>query len=51
MDRRTGYAKGYALIQYEQFEEAESAIKHMNDAEIYEKKISVNWAFLTNALK
>ena len=30
MDRKTGYAKGYALIEYENFEEAETAIKEMN---------------------
>jgi RNA-binding protein 8A len=30
MDRKTGYAKGYALIEYESFEEADSAIKEMN---------------------
>ena len=45
MDRRTGYAKGYALIEYENFEEAEQAIKQMNGEEIYEKKVNVDWAF------
>ncbi len=45
MDRKTGYAKGYALIEYESFEEADSAIKEMNGEEIYEKKVLVDWAF------
>jgi len=30
MDRKTGFAKGYALIEYANFEEAQSAINEMN---------------------
>ncbi len=45
MDRKTGYAKGYALIEYESQEEADAAIKEMNGEEIYDKKIVVDWAF------
>jgi RNA-binding protein 8A len=45
MDRKTGYAKGYALIEYANFEEAQTAIKEMNGEEIYDKKVKVDWAF------
>ncbi len=45
LDRRTGYAKGYALIEYASFDEASSAIKEMNGHELYEKKMIVDWAF------
>ena len=45
MDRKTGYAKGYALIEYANLEEAEEAIKNMNGEEIYERKVKVDWAF------
>ncbi|KAM7480806.1 hypothetical protein LguiB_005389 [Lonicera macranthoides] len=34
LDRRTGFVKGYALIEYEHFEEAEKAISVMDGAEL-----------------
>lgn len=50
MDRKTGYAKGYALIEYANFQEAQTAIREMNGEEIYDKKIKVDWAFQEKAL-
>lgn len=44
-DRRTGFIKGYALVQYETFEDAKTAIENLNDTKIYGKRISVDWAF------
>ena len=35
MDRKTGYAKGYALIEFEKYEEAENAIRQMNGKQMY----------------
>ncbi|KAL0853503.1 hypothetical protein Bca101_058655 [Brassica carinata] len=45
LDRRTGFVKGYALIEYEKSEEAQSAIKAMDGAELLTKNVSVDWAF------
>ncbi|CAH2036402.1 unnamed protein product [Thlaspi arvense] len=45
LDRRTGFVKGYALIEYEKSEEAQSAITAMNGADILTRNVNVDWAF------
>lgn len=45
LDRRTGYVKGYALLEYEQHDHALAAIKAMHQQELLERSISVGWAF------
>merc|ERR1712093_761374 len=45
LDRRTGFVKGYAFIEYESKKEAESAIKSMDGQVLLDQKLAVNWAF------
>ncbi|GLT51057.1 hypothetical protein SLA2020_245030 [Shorea laevis] len=45
LDRRTGFVKGYALIEYEKFEEAKNAISAMDGSELLTQTINVDWAF------
>eukprot|EP01115_Flamella_aegyptia_P002393 TRINITY_DN136433_c0_g1_i1.p1 TRINITY_DN136433_c0_g1~~TRINITY_DN136433_c0_g1_i1.p1 ORF type:complete len:133 (-),score=38.52 TRINITY_DN136433_c0_g1_i1:121-519(-) len=47
LDRRNGYVKGYALIEYGTQEEGEAAINELNESEFMEQTITVNWAFTT----
>ena len=45
------YFQGYALIEYENFEEAQAAIKTMNGSKMLEQTINVDWAFCNGPYK
>ncbi|KAL6199687.1 hypothetical protein ACLB2K_029470 [Fragaria x ananassa] len=45
LDRRTGFVKGYALIEYENFAEAQAAISSMDGNSVLTQIVNVDWAF------
>ena len=50
LDRRTGFIKGYALVEYETFEDAKRAIENLEGASVLGQKIHANWAFVKGCL-
>eukprot|EP00455_Lapot_gusevi_P030438 TRINITY_DN3276_c0_g1_i1.p1 TRINITY_DN3276_c0_g1~~TRINITY_DN3276_c0_g1_i1.p1 ORF type:complete len:177 (+),score=33.47 TRINITY_DN3276_c0_g1_i1:61-591(+) len=45
LDRRTGFVKGYALVEFKRYDDADNARRALNDTDILEQKVSVDWAF------
>ncbi|KAJ4416211.1 hypothetical protein N0V82_006883 [Gnomoniopsis sp. IMI 355080] len=46
LDRRSGYVKGYALIEYPTLQEARAAIDGANDTKLLDQTIHVDFAFV-----
>ncbi|OQR87108.1 RNA binding protein [Achlya hypogyna] len=46
LDRRTGFVKGYALLEFKTAEDATQVIKEMNNKELMGQEIKVDWAFV-----
>jgi len=44
-DHRTGYSKGYAVLQYAHLDEARRAVEVLDDTEFMEQKIRVCFCF------
>lgn len=49
LDRRTGFCKGYALVEYKSKSQAQDAINALHGTELLGKTVHVDWAFVGSA--
>lgn len=51
LDHRTGYVKGYALVDFESFREARAFIDKCPSLKLLGQPVSASWAFCTEPLR